>query len=131
MKINPIQSSTNKSYNQNFTGVIAVNGSWPKTLEDSFIKSNAINKLADEGYNIIGTLKTKQVETADWRHSCGDILYKLKLNLQKENPTVLDSVKNLLGLSSHTINKKYHSEETIKDMLDNTSLHFFHKRINK
>lgn len=129
MNITPIQM-TNQN-NQSFTGRIAIKGQWPTKLENAFLNSKGIKELADEGYNVTGSLSHKIAGETDTVHTYQEKLYELKLNVQKENPTILDRIKNLIGLSTHTINKNHHSETTIKEMLQNVDAKFFHKRIGK
>lgn len=131
MNITPIQMANTNSSNQAFTGKIAVKGHWPQSLKKAFLNSNGIKQLADEGYNVTGSLSHRKSKDSELIHAYRENLYKLKLNVQKENPTFLDRIKNLVGLSTYKINNEHHSENTIEGMLERVSASFYHERMGK
>ncbi len=131
MNITPIQMTNTNASNQAFTGRIAVKGHWPQRLEKAFLNSDGIKQLADEGYNVTGSLSHRIAKDTDQVHAYRENLYKLKLNVQKENPTILDRIKSLVGLSTHKINNNHHSANTIEEMLNQVSANFYHERMGK
>jgi len=131
MNITPIQMTNTSSSNQAFTGKIAVKGHWPQRLKKAFLNSDGIKQLADEGYNVTGSLSHRKSKDSEQIHAYRENLYKLKLNVQKENPTFLDRIKSLVGLSTYKINNEHHSANTIELMLKRVSANFYHKRMGK
>lgn len=128
MNISPINSTPVSAVA--FNGKILTKGYWPQSLSDAFYSSEGIKALASDDKIIIGSLSTTSAKFNDFQHTMGETLYKLKLDVRSEKPSLLEKIKNLTGFSKHKINEHYHSEGGMYTLLRAWDKDFYLKKLN-
>ena len=100
--------------NPSFNGRIITRGTWTKNLKKTFIENPEVQKLASGEMNIVGDMShRKYFSFIDRIHSFGEDTYKLKLYAEKENPTLLEKIKNFFGFNNALdLTLLYHKEES-------------------
>lgn len=132
MKINQLTSATphvSAANQQAFTGRIIVKGKWTEELKDAFFKSPAINELASGNKDVIGRLISKSAPSDDYNHTWGEPLFKLSLEMKSPKSSLKERVKSMLGLSRKVINRYYHSEYGMINIMKNISNKTLNERI--
>lgn len=114
MNISPI----NNYQNTNFNGKVITRGSWPKGVDKYFELMPQVAEVAKNSkYNIIGKMHCKTTQY----HPFDDkiLRYRLTISAEKENPTLLDRIKNLLGLNPKIrLSQHHHRGERYPEMLE-------------
>ncbi len=115
MNILPINTSTNT----NFNGKVITRGTWPIGA-DTFFETmpEVVNAAKNSKYNIIGKMHCKSTQDSPFYSKI--LRYKLTISAEKENPTLFDKIKNLLGLNPKMkLSQHHHREDRYPEMLTN------------
>ena len=122
MNITPMNNT-----NVNFNGKIITKGNWPKNLKKQFVENTAINNFANNSKSdIIGIMSAKTSSKYDIYHDPGERLFKLTLVTTKEKPSIIETIKNALGIYSEAdkqnITHAFHREEKMSNIIDNIEI---------
>lgn len=133
MKVNNISLIATNSYNTpSFNGQILTKGkNWTPKLRDAFVNANAIKDLAKGEEDVIGKLQTYKAKKYDLNHFCGETLYKLSIELRKPKTSLLQKIEGLCGLYSCCINRHKHSEQGLKNIIENLDVQSLRKFLEK
>ncbi len=114
MNISPI----NNYQNTNFNGKVITRGHWPEGVDRYFQSMPQVVEAAKNSrYNIVGKMHKKTLQ--DYPFYDEITRYRLTISAEKENPTLLDRIKNFLGLNPKIrLSQHHHRGERYPEMLE-------------
>lgn len=96
---------------------------WTNNMRQAISDNESIqNKLKDHDiFGSISTKKEKKIPHYLACHSQGDTIYKVSFTTRKDNSSVVDRIKNGLGLldKKYQLTRHFHSERTIVKRIEN------------
>lgn len=105
MYIQPI----NTDNSTNFNGNIITRGKWPAGTKEVFNQMPEIIEAAKGKYNIIGKMHKKVVQAHPFDDEAAR--FQLTISAEKENPSFLDKIKYVLGLTPKLKTTQHHHRE--------------------
>lgn len=114
-----------------FGGEINIVGNTTREMQKELFYNRAIQKLADEGYNVTIRTFRRFASEKSKKHMPNSRIYRMKIKIKPETPTLKDKIMNIIKPKSGYLSRHFHSEEThLYNIIPRISIARLHNILN-